>query len=107
MRTDHESECRGRLEEARIWLDKWHPLETQSLAWASEQVTSLQRTIENKTMAISLKEEMVETICNLAEIDPSVPSIEAQYGRMPLAELKKLAFALKSRPERKGAEPQF
>jgi hypothetical protein len=45
--------------------------------------------------------------CNLAEIDPSVPSIEAQYGRMPLAELKKLAFALKSRPERKGAEPQF
>jgi hypothetical protein len=107
MRTHHESECRGRLEEARIWFDKWHPLETQDLAWASDRVATLQRTIENKAMAISMKEEMVETICNLAENDPSVPLIEAQYGRMPLAELKKLALAIKSRRERKGAEPQF
>jgi hypothetical protein len=107
MRADHESECRGRLEEARVWFDKWHPLEAQDLAWASDRVATLQQTIENKAMMISMKEEMVETICNLAENDPSVPLIEAQYGRMPLADLKKLALALKSRRERKGAEPQF
>jgi hypothetical protein len=26
--TRHESECRARLEEARVWFDKWRLLET-------------------------------------------------------------------------------
>jgi len=31
--TRHESECRARLEEARVWFDKWLSQETQDLAW--------------------------------------------------------------------------
>jgi hypothetical protein len=104
MRTDHESERRGRLEEARVWFDKWRSLETQDLAWASNRVAMLQQRVKLKASMISMTKEMEETICSLAENDPSVPLIEAQYGRMPLADLKKLALALKSRRERKGEE---
>ena len=35
LEVGHESECRARLEEARVWLDKWRPLETKDLDWAS------------------------------------------------------------------------
>ena len=48
LETRHESECRARLEEARVWFDKWHPLETQDLAWASERVIMLQQMVETK-----------------------------------------------------------
>jgi hypothetical protein len=51
LEAGHESECRARLEEARVWLDKWRPLETKDLDWASGRVAMLQQMVEVKGMA--------------------------------------------------------
>ena len=101
----HESECRARLEEARVWLDKWCPLETKDLDWASGRVAMLQQMVEVKGMAISMTTELAETICSLAENDPRVPLIEAKYWGMSLGDLKKLALTVKALPERKDQRP--
>ena len=85
----HESECQARLEEARVWFDKCRLHETQDFAWASERLAMLQQMVEDKGVVIYMTKEMAETICNLAENDPSVPLIEAKYSGMPLANLKK------------------
>ena len=39
----------------------------------------LQQMVEDKGVVIYMTNEMAETICNLAENDPSVPLIEAKY----------------------------
>jgi len=100
LETRHESECQARLEEARVWFDKWRLLETQNLAWASERVAMLQQMVKDKGVAIYMTKEMAETICNLAEKDPSVPLIEAKYSGMPLADLKQIALTVRAIPER-------
>jgi len=103
LATRQESECRARLEEARVWFDKWRVLETQDLAWASERVTMLQQMAENKSVVIYMTKEMADAICNLAEDDPSVPLIEAKYRGMSLANLKQIAFTVRAMPERTEA----
>ena len=105
LEVDHESECRARLEEARVWLDKWRPLETKDLDWAPGRVAMLQQMVEVKGMAISMAAELAETICGLAENDPRGPLIEAKYWGMPLADLKKLALTVNAVPERKDRRP--
>jgi hypothetical protein len=103
LETRHESECQAGLEEARVWFDKWRLLETQDLAWASERVATLQQMVEDKGMVIYMTKEMAETICNLAENDPSVPLnlVEAKYSGMSLADLKQIALTVRALPERK------
>src|SRR6267378_698825 len=80
LETRHESERQARLEEARVWFDKWRLHETQDFAWASERLAMLQQMVEDKGVVIYMTKEMAETICNLAENDPSVPLIEAKYS---------------------------
>jgi hypothetical protein len=80
LETRHESECRARLEEARVWFDKWRSREMQDLGWASERVSMLQEMVENKGLVIYMTNKMADTICNLSENDPSGPSIEAKCG---------------------------
>jgi hypothetical protein len=74
--------------------------ETQDLAWASERLAMLQQMVEDKGVVIYMTKEMAETICNLAENDPSGPLIEAKYSGMPLANLKKLALTVRAIPGR-------
>jgi hypothetical protein len=100
LETHHESECQARLEEAQVWFDKWRLHETQDLAWASERVAMLQQMVRDKGVVIYMTKEMAETICNLAENDPSVPLIEAKYSGMPLADLKQIALTVRAIPER-------
>jgi hypothetical protein len=78
--TRHESECRARLEEARVWFDKWLSQETLDCAWASERVSMLQEMVENKGVVIYITNEMADTLCSLGDNDPSVPLIEANLG---------------------------
>jgi hypothetical protein len=85
--TRHESECRARLVEARVWFDKWLSQETQHLAWASERVSMLQEMVENKGVVIYMTNEMADTICSLGDNDASVPLIEANFGRVSLSGL--------------------
>jgi len=96
LETRHESERQARLEEARVWFDKWRLHETQDFAWASERLAMLQQMVEDKGVVIYMTKEMAETICNLAENDPSVPLIEAKYSGMPLANLKKLSLTVRA-----------
>ena len=105
LKARHESECRARLEEARVWLDKWRPLETKDLDWASGRVAMLQQMVEVRGMAISMTTEPAETICSLAENDPRVPLIEAKYWGMSLAELKKLGLTVQAVRERTDQRP--
>ena len=100
LETRHESECQARLEEARVWFDKWRLLETQDLSRASKRVTMLQQMAEYKSVVIYMTKEMADEICNLAEDDPSVPLIEAKYRGMSLANLKQIAFTVRAMPER-------
>jgi hypothetical protein len=97
-----ESEAQGRLEEARVWFDKWRPLETLDLAWGSGRVAILEQLVESKNAVVmAMTEEMAQTICNLADDSPSVPLIEAFYYGMSLADLKEIATAsTKARLER-------
>jgi hypothetical protein len=103
LETRHEAECRARLEEARVWSDKWHPLETPDFAWACERIARLQQMVENKGVVIYMTKEMAETICDLAETDPSVPLIEARYRGISLANLKQIALTVRAVPERTEA----
>ncbi len=98
--TRHESECRARLDEARVWFDKWRLLETHDLARASERVSMLQEMAENKDVVIYMTNEMANTICSLDENDPSVPLIEAKYGGVSLATLKQMARTVRAIPGR-------
>jgi hypothetical protein len=86
-------ECRERLEEARVWFDKWLSQETQDLAWASARVSMLQEMVENKGVVIYMTNEMADTICSLGDNDPSVPLIEANFGGISLVSLKEMARA--------------
>lgn len=101
LETRHESECQARLEEARVWFDKWRLLETPDLAWASERVAKLQQMVEDSSVVIYMTKEMAETVWNLGENDPNVPLIEAKYRGMSLATLKQIALAVRTIPERK------
>jgi hypothetical protein len=107
LETRHESECRARLEEARVWFDKWRLLETQDFAWASERVTMLQQMAENKSVVIYMTKEIADAICSLAEDDPSVPLIEAKYGGMSLANLKQIALTITVRAVPESTEDSF
>ena len=104
LETRHESECRARLEEARVWFDKWCSREMQDLGWASERVSMLQKMVENKGLVIYMTNEMADTICNLGENDPSVPSIEAKYGGISLVNLKQMARTVRAIPGRKDGD---
>jgi hypothetical protein len=89
-----ESEAQGKREEAQMWLDKWHPVEPQDIAWASHRLAMLQQYVENKNMcAMMVTKEWAEGICNIADDDPSVPLIEAQHRGASLAHLKEMARA--------------
>lgn len=103
LETRHESECRARLEEARVWFDRWRPLETEDLVWASERVARLRRMVEDKGAVIYMTQEMAATICDLAENDPSVPLIEARYRGTSMANLKQIALTVRAMPERTEA----
>jgi hypothetical protein len=103
LETRHESECQARLEEARMWLNKWKLTEKQDFAWASERVATLLQMIEDKGVVIYMTNEMAETICSLAENDPSVPLIEAKYRGLSLASLKQIAITVRARPEKRAA----
>ena len=100
LETRHEAECEARLVEARVWFDKWRLLETQDLAWAAERVAMLQQMVEDKGVVIYMTKEMAETICNLAENNPSVPSVERKYDGVPLDNLKQIALVVRAIPER-------
>jgi hypothetical protein len=103
LETRHESECQARLEEARMWLNKWKLTEKQDFAWASERVAMLLQMVEDKGVVIYMTNEMAETICSLAENDPSVPLIEAKYRGLSLASLKQIAIRVRARPEKRAA----
>lgn len=101
LETRHESECRARLEEAQVWFDKWCSREMPNLRWASERVSMLQEMVENRGLVIYMTNEMADTICNLGENDPRVPSIEAKYGGISLVNLKQMARTVRAIPGRK------
>jgi hypothetical protein len=103
LESRHESECQARLEEARMWFDKWRLIEIQDFAWASERVAMLQQMVEDKGVVIYMTNEMAETICNLTENDPSVPLIEAKYRGLSLAKLKQIALRVRAMPEESAA----
>jgi hypothetical protein len=48
----HESEMIGRLDEARLWLAKWHEPEPQALEWATGRIEMLQRSVETKGIIV-------------------------------------------------------
>jgi len=60
--------------------------------------------VENKGLVIYMTNEMADTICNLGENDPSVPSIEAQYGGISLVNLKQMARTVRAIPGRKDGD---
>jgi hypothetical protein len=76
----------------------------QDLGWASERVSMLQEIVENKGLVIYMTNEMADTICNLGENDPSVPSIEAKYGGISLVNLKQMARTVRAIPGRKDGD---
>ena len=102
LHAEAKSECRAQLEEAQVWFDKWRPLETRDLDWATDRLAKLHQIVENvegNTVAISMTKEMAQRIYNLAENDPSVPLIEAKYLGMRLADLKQVALAAINRKD--------
>ena len=76
----------------------------QDLGWASERVSMLQEMVEHKGLVIYMTNEMADTICNLGENDPSVPSIEAKYGGISLVNLKQMARTVRAIPGRKDGD---
>jgi hypothetical protein len=48
----HESEMIGRLDEARVWLAKWHEPDPQTLQWATDRIEMLQRSVETKGIVV-------------------------------------------------------
>jgi hypothetical protein len=48
----HESEMIGRLDEARVWLAKWHEPEPQALEWATGRIEMLQRSVQTRGMSV-------------------------------------------------------
>ena len=100
----YESESQGRREEAQVWFDKWSPVERRDIAWASSRLAELQQSVENKNMCVmAISKEDAETICNLADDDPSVPLVEAKHFGISLAHLKEIAFTVKAMREGKDA----
>jgi len=47
----HESEMIGRLDEARVWVAKWHEPD-QTLPWSTDRIEMLQRGVETKGMIV-------------------------------------------------------
>ena len=45
LHAETKSECRAQLEEAQVWFDKWRPLETRDLDWASDRLAKLHQSI--------------------------------------------------------------
>jgi hypothetical protein len=50
MEARHESGMIGRLDEARVWLAKWH--EPQATGWGTRRIEMLQRSLETKGIIV-------------------------------------------------------